>query len=98
MNLKKTDLITIDIGGNDVGLLLAGCNFDVFCAENGLAATLGAYAQNLITIFAGIRGTGYTGPIVAFTPYAMNYNDPVEVGGLLLLNGVQAQVAPLYNV
>ena len=97
-NLKKTDLITIDLGGNDLGLLLLSCNFDVSCARNGLGAALAAYAQNLMAVFGAIRGTGYTGPIIAFTPYAVNYNDPVEVGGLMLLNGTLAQVAPAFNV
>ena len=76
-NGKKTDLITIDIGVNDLGVLLASCNFEVTCAYNGLPSTLAAYAQNLAAIFGGIRAAGYTGPIVAVTPYAVNYNEPV---------------------
>ena len=97
-DLKKTDLITIDIGVNDLGVLLASCNFDLTCAANGLPATLAAYAQNLSTIFGGIRAAGYTGPIVAVTPYAVNYNDPVEVSGLIALDGVLAQVASAFDV
>jgi lysophospholipase L1-like esterase len=97
-NLKKTDLITIDIGVNDLGVLLASCNFNLTCASNGLPATLAAYAQNLTAIFSGIRAAGYTGPIVAVTPYAVNYNDPVEVDGLLALDGVLAEVASAFDV
>jgi lysophospholipase L1-like esterase len=97
-NVKKTDLITIDIGVNDLGVLLASCNFNLTCASNGLPATLGAYAQNLTTIFGGIRATGYTGPIVAVTPYAVNYNDPIEVSGLLALDGVLSQIASAFDV
>jgi|GEM_PF-273894 len=97
-NGKKTDLITIDIGVNDLGVLLASCNFDLTCAQLGLPATLAAYAQNLAAIFGGIRARLYTGPIVAVTPYAVNYNDPVEVTGLLALDGVLAQVASAFDV
>jgi lysophospholipase L1-like esterase len=97
-NGKKTDLITIDIGVNDLGVLLASCDFDLTCASSGLPATLAAYAQHLTTIFGGIRATGYAGPIVAVTPYAANYNDPVEVSGLIALDGVLAQVASAFDV
>ena len=97
-NLKKTDLITIDIGVNDLGVLLATCNYDLTCAGNGLPATLAAYAQHLTAIFGGIRAAGYKGPIVAVTTYAANYNDPVEVTGLIALNGVLSQVASAYDV
>jgi lysophospholipase L1-like esterase len=97
-NGKKTDLITIDIGVNDLGVLLASCDFDLTCASAALPGTLAAYAQNLTIIFGGIRATGYAGPIVAVTPYAANYNDPVEVSGLLALDGVLAQVASAYDV
>ena len=97
-NLKKTDLITIDIGVNDLGVLLASCNDNLTCASAGLPSTLAAYAENLTTIFGGIRAAGYTGPIVAVTPYAVNYDDPVEVSGLIALDGVLAQVASAFDV
>ncbi len=99
LNLKKTDLITIDIGVNDLGVLLASCDFVVACASAELPATLATYAQNLTAIFGGIRAAGYTGPIVAVTPYAVNYNDvQVEVPGLIALDGVLAQVASGFDV
>lgn len=98
VDLKKTDLITIDIGVNDLGVLLAACKGVVTCAELGLPATLAAYAQNLTTIFGSIRTAGYTGPIVAVTPYAVNYNDPVEVDGLIALDAVLAEVASAFHV
>ena len=66
--------------------------------SNGLPGTLAAYAQNLTVIFGGIRAAGYTGPIVAVTPYAVNYNDPVEVSGLIALDGVLAEVASAFDV
>ena len=97
-NLKKTDLITIDIGVNDLGVLLASCNYNLACAYAELPGTLTAYAQNLAIIFGGIRAAGYTGTIVAVTPYAVNYNDPVEVNGLIALDGVLAQVASSFDV
>jgi len=97
-NVKKTDLITIDIGVNDLGVLLAACHNDLNCATLRLPATLAAYAQNLTRIFASIRLTGYRGPIVAVTPYAVNYNDPVEVKGLLAINGVLFQIASAFDV
>jgi lysophospholipase L1-like esterase len=97
-NTKKTDLVTIDIGANDLGVLLLSCNGDVQCATAGLPATLAAYAQHLLAIFGGIRATGYTGPIVAVTPYAVNYNDPIEVTGLTALNSVLIGVAPAFHV
>jgi len=97
-NGKKTDLITIDIGVNDLGVLLARCNGDLTCAALGLPVTLAAYAQNLTTIFAGIRQSGYTGPLIAVTPYAVNYNDQEEVTGLLALNGVLSQIASAFDV
>jgi len=97
-NVKKTDLITIDIGSNDLGVLLAGCNGDFVCAAAGLAGTLATYTQNLAAIFGGIRQAGYIGPIVAVAPYAVNYTDQFEVIGLLAINGVLAQVASAYNV
>jgi len=97
-NAKKTDLITIDIGANDLGVLLAECQGDLQCAVSGLPAVLATYATNLTTIFADIRQAGYFGPIVAVTSYAANYADATEVTGLTSLNAVLIGLAPAFDV
>lgn len=94
----KAELVTIDIGINDLGVLLQSCGGDATCFSAGLPATLAAYQANLISIFSRIRNdAGYTGPIVAVTIYAVNYNDAAEVGPITLLNGVLASVAHAFH-
>jgi lysophospholipase L1-like esterase len=85
---RKAELVTIDIGLNDLGVLLKNCNGNTACALAGAPAVLAAYGQNIFTIYSRIRGTGYQGPIVAVTAYAFDYSDPVQVGGILPLNGI----------
>jgi lysophospholipase L1-like esterase len=93
---KSAKLVTIDIGLNDLGVLLQACANDpdpTACGFNGLPAVLGQYAQNLATIYTRIRQTGYSGPIVAVTAYAFNYADPIQVGAISALNGFLATVS-----
>ena len=95
---NKAKLVTIDIGINDLGVLLQTCGGDPTCFSRGLPATLAAYQANLITIFSRIRNeAGYGGPIVAVTIYAVNYNDSAEVGSITLLNAVLASVAHAFQ-
>lgn len=86
---KHTRLITIDIGANDAFV----------CQETtpdhcSSPAELGAVAQeigtNLATMILELRGTGYDGPIVVLTYYALNYADPAQVGGAQFLDSVIA--------
>jgi lysophospholipase L1-like esterase len=84
----KAELVTIDIGLNDLAVLLKNCNGNTACALAGAPAVLAAYGQNLFTIYSRIRGSGYQGPIVGVTAYAFDYSDPVQVGGILPLNGI----------
>jgi lysophospholipase L1-like esterase len=96
---KKVQLVTIDIGANDLGVLLAACAGDPTCFGNGLPGALAAYGANLGTIFGRIRfEAGYTGPIVAVTTYARDYADLTEVGPITALNGVLATVANTFGV
>jgi lysophospholipase L1-like esterase len=97
----KTSLVTINIGANDLALFAvsagAACQgeFDVVaCITNKLQTDfLPAYATNLTTILSRIRiEAGYTGPIVAVSSYALNYQDPLQVGGFAALNFVLSQV------
>lgn len=96
---KKVQLVTIDIGANDLGVLLGACHGDPTCFGNGLPGVLATYGANLATIFGRIRfEAGYTGPIVAVTTYARNYTDLTEVGPISALNGILATVANTFGV
>lgn len=96
-NNPNAQLVTINIGGNDLGLLQVNCQFDLTCELAGLPGVLAAYGQNLLTIFTNIRQTGYQGPIVLLTYYAFNYLDPVQVGALTHLNGIASGIASAFG-
>src|SRR5262249_38388238 len=87
-NNKKPDLVTINLGGNDLGLLFDACHNDVTCAFQGAPAMLATLGANLGTIFSKLRQTGYSGPIVVVTTYATNYADPNQILGFGSINSV----------
>jgi lysophospholipase L1-like esterase len=90
---RNLELVTIDIGANDLIILQTRCLNNPVCIATGLQATLTTYARNLATILRTIRGAGYTGPIVLLTLYSPNYTDPVQTGAIAALNTVAAGVA-----
>jgi lysophospholipase L1-like esterase len=96
-NNPNPQFLTINIGGNDLGLLQVSCNFDLACEFAGLPGVLSAYAQNLLTIFTNIRRTGYEGPIVLLTYYVFNYMDPVQAGAFTQLNGIASGIASAFG-
>ena len=88
MTHKRTRLVTLTLGANDLFRFQKDCAVDptfgtCVLGFNGMLAVMQA---NLNTILGAIRATGYTGLIVAVTYYALNYSDPVGVGGALALN------------
>jgi lysophospholipase L1-like esterase len=87
---KHTQLVTIDIGANDVFL----CQ-ETTADHCGSAAELGAVVAqiqtNLTAIYQQLRSV-YQGPIVTLTYYALNYGDPVGVAGAMFLDSVLAAV------
>jgi lysophospholipase L1-like esterase len=91
-------LITINIGGNDLGLLQAKCTgpdgvLNPICALTGLPGTLATVGQNLTTIYTRIRKDGgYSGPIVALNYPAFNYADPLLTPAFVALNQVISTV------
>lgn len=94
--LKKnnsTHLVTIQVGGNDLGLLQIGCNFDVACEMAGITGTATTLQMNLRNTITQIRDTGYAGPIVVVNYYAFNYADTLQVGAFTLLNQAIALAA-----
>jgi lysophospholipase L1-like esterase len=94
----KAELVTIDIGINDLGVLLKGCQGSPTCFAAGLPAVLASYQANLTTIFSRIRfEAGYTGPIVAVTIYTNDYTDLQTLGPISALNTVLAGVATVFH-
>lgn len=70
----RTRLVTIDIGANDLFVLLGTCGNppNNVCFEQGLQTL----AHNLGVIYSEIRGTGYSGLLVALKYYVVNFADP----------------------
>jgi lysophospholipase L1-like esterase len=64
----EPQLVTIDIGANDVFLLDHMCGRDLTCILTNFVATLDAYHRNLDTILEKVRHV-YAGPLVGLTIY-----------------------------
>lgn len=94
---KKVDLISINIGGNDLELVLQKCGTDVGCQLGELPQTLLTFSQNLLTIYTRIRATGYQGPIVALTYYAFDYNDLLQVGAFGQFNQIVQTITTAFG-
>jgi lysophospholipase L1-like esterase len=93
-----TDLVTIQIGGNDVLVLVSSCRADPTCVLDGLAAVEAQMAANLSAIYLAIRHNGhYHGTIVTVPYFAFDYNDPAQVAISTSLDGVVAAVAMSYH-
>lgn len=89
---KKINLVTLNIGANDILLvlpLLAQCGTDAACAQNVLTPVLGAYAGNLTQILTRIRAQ-YQGTLLLMTYYSPA---PALDSVTEALNGVMTQVA-----
>ena len=85
----RTRLVTIDIGANDLFVLLKACGNPVNkCFKEGLPLMLEALARNLSVIYSAIRDTGYSGLLVALTYYVVNFNDSTFVPIFRAINQV----------
>jgi lysophospholipase L1-like esterase len=89
----NTRLVTIQLGGNDLGDLEISCKGDPICEAGGLVNTLGQVAGNLGAAVVRIRGAGYNGPIVLVNYYAFNYNNAIQTAAFGALAGAIAEVA-----
>jgi len=72
----KTQLVTLQIGANDLFILQAQCAKDFpadpfACIFAGLQATLSQLGQNVLTAIAGIRAAGFRRTIVVLTYYPL---------------------------
>ena len=91
---RRTRLVTIDIGANDLFVLLKSCAQppnQTDCALKGLPAMLEALGQNLQFIYSAIRQAGFKGQLVALTYYSTDYRDSTGVTLIQAVNGVVAQ-------
>lgn len=73
----ETRLVTLTLGANDVFRFQKDCKAGplVGTCPLGIAGVFGVMFNNLNTIFANLRATGYTGLIVAVTYYSLDYSD-----------------------
>lgn len=81
----NTQLVTIDIGGNDAGKLKNACNGVTACVLGGFLGMLTEYGHNLDGIFGELRKV-YAGPIVALELYNPYPGDTIAQYGLERLN------------
>ena len=88
INKTKYDFITLDMGANDLFLLQKNCLGDIACIQAGLPGVIDTYSKNLQKGYDQVKATRkFTGKFIGLTTYALNYNDPLSVGALNLLNG-----------
>lgn len=89
---RRTRLVTILLGANDLFLLEEACAGDQTCIANGLPQVLATISANMATILGEIRASGYRGGIVVENYYSLDYSDAAGTTLTQLLN--QAVSAP----
>ncbi len=86
-----TLVVSIDIGANDLFVLVNGCAGQTVCIQSGLPGMLETLSTNLDTIYGHIRNLdGYRHQLVALTYYSLNYSDPSGTGLISQVNKVVA--------
>ena len=90
-----TQLVSINIGANDLFVLQRTCLGNINCIKNGLPGMLNTLAANLNTIYHHIRTLdGYHNQLVALTYYSLNYSPANSTANAIIseVNNVVAQV------
>jgi lysophospholipase L1-like esterase len=90
----NTRLVTINIGANDLFVLIRSCPpppDQAACVLQKLPAMLKTLAQNLVAVYTAMRRTGFQGRLVALTYYSTDYRDVTGVAIIQAVNGVVAQ-------
>jgi len=83
----RLELVTLQLGANDLQLLAKGCLGDANCILAGLPATLESTATNLATIIGALRVVaGYTGRLVVVDYYNPT-TDPTQEALIEALDG-----------
>jgi lysophospholipase L1-like esterase len=92
-----TQLVTIDIGANDV-FLCQETTADACASTAEFQAVVREIQANLTTIYTLIRDVArYHGPLVALTYYSISYSDPAEVAGTEALDSAIASVTEKFG-
>ncbi len=87
----QTLVVSINIGVNDLFVLVNGCGGQASCIQAGLPGMLAALSANLDTIYRHIRNLdGYHHQLVALTAYWLNYSDPTGTNVISQVNQVVA--------
>jgi len=92
-----TQLVTINLGANDLFLLEQQCNDDPTCIENGAPQVFATAEANMQTILAAIRATGYNGVIIIANYYSLDYSNQFETELTIGLNQAITAPAPAYG-
>jgi GDSL-like Lipase/Acylhydrolase family len=90
-----TQLVSINIGANDLFVLQRTCAGDITCIQANLLGMLNTLATNLNIIYNHIRTLdGYKNQLVALTYYSLNYSSANSAANsiIMALNNVVAQV------
>ncbi len=94
---RHTQLVTIDIGANDV-FLCQETTKDGCTSAAEIQAVLQEIQADLTAIYTQIRDVGhYQGPLVALTYYPLSYSDPAQVASTQLLDSVIASVTKAFG-
>ena len=92
-NKRKTRLVTLSIGANDVFLLQAECGGGANCIQAGLPTLLAQLYANVNTILSNLKATGFKGVLMVVNYYSTDYSDPAQTGLTLALNHALANAA-----
>jgi lysophospholipase L1-like esterase len=93
-----TDLVTVQIGGNDFLILQSACKGSVTCILNGLPGVEAQMTANLKAVYSAIRNRAhYHGTIVTVPYFAFNYNDATNVFFANALDATVSTVAARYH-
>jgi lysophospholipase L1-like esterase len=93
----NTHLVTIDIGANDLFVLLRTCSGSSSCFATGFPALLSTLAGHLATIYGSLRAAGFRGHLVALTYYVSDYNDGNAVAAIGAINQFVAAVTTAFG-
>ena len=92
-----TQLVTVNLGANDLLLLEQQCNNDPTCIANGAPQVFALAAANMQTILAALRGTGYSGAIVIVNYYSLDYSNQFVTELTAGLNQAISAPAPFFG-